>query len=89
MFKEYAASSKAQTAALQTIALAAITATSQPAGAPKLGYDSDIATLEIKLFGCVTEGGRTTRLEVFEMKLLGKVGQGALATRIDVLNNSM
>ena len=54
MFKQYATSSKAQTAALQTIALAAITATSQPAGAPKLGYDSDIATLEIKLFGCVT-----------------------------------
>ena len=90
MFKEYAASAKAQTAALQSIALAAITATSQPAaGAPKLGYDSNIATLEIKLFGGAAEGGLVTRVEGLEMKLLGKVGQGALATRIDVLNNSM
>ena len=90
MLKEYAASAKAQMAALQSIALAAITATSQPAaGAPKLGYDSNIATLEIKLFGGAAEGGLVTRVEGLEMKLLGKVGQGALATRIDVLNNSM
>ena len=95
LFAEIAANSKAQTAAWQTVALAAIQrdrVTPRPEELMTIaneGLAVDFASLERQVFGKAHDGGLIPRVEALEKTLMGQTQQGVLLSRITALRTAV
>ena len=95
LFAEIAANSKAQTAAWQTVALAAIQrdrVTPRPEELMIIaneGLAVDVASLERQVFGKAHDGGLIPRVEALEKTLMGQTQQGVLLSRITALRTAV